>query len=81
MFDLEKAIKQWRVTLNKNSALEDGYKEELECHLRDKIDHMISLGSSEKRAFEEAVRKIGEADSIGEEYFKTDTRSISGLPP
>jgi putative ABC transport system permease protein len=81
MFDLEKAIKHWRATLNKNSALEDGYKEELECHLRDKIDHMISLGSSEKKAFEEAVKKIGEADSISAEYFKTDTRGISGLPP
>ena len=81
MFDLEKAIKHWRTTLNKNSALEDGYKEELECHLRDKIDHMISFGSSEKKAFEEAVKKIGEADSIGAEYFKTDTRGISGLPP
>jgi putative ABC transport system permease protein len=81
MFDLEKAIKHWRKALNKNSALEDGYKEELECHLRDKIEHMIGLGSSEKKAFEEAVKKIGEADSIGAEYFKTDTRSISGLPP
>lgn len=36
MFDLEKAIKNWRKALNKNEALEDGYKEELECHLRDK---------------------------------------------
>jgi len=81
MFDLEKAIKHWRAILNKNSALEDGYKEELECHLRDKIDHMISLGSPEKKAYEEAVKKIGETDSIGAEYFKTDTRGISGLPP
>ena len=81
MFDLEKAIKHWRKTLNKNVALEDGYKEELECHLRDKIDYLISLGSSEKEAFEEAVKKIGEADSIGEEYYKTNTRHISGRPP
>jgi len=43
MFNLEKAIKDWRKALNKNEALEDGYKEELECHLRDKIDYLIGL--------------------------------------
>jgi putative ABC transport system permease protein len=81
MFDLEKAINDWRKALNKNEALEDGYKEELECHLRDKIDYLIGLGSSEEKAFEEAVKKIGESDSLGTEYFKTDTRGASGLPP
>ncbi len=81
MFDLEKAIKDWRKALNKNEALEDGYKEELECHLRDKIDYLIGNGSSEDKAFEEAVKKIGEPDSLGAEYFKTDTRSASGRPP
>ncbi len=81
MFDLELTIQQWKKALNKNSALEDGYKEELENHLRDKIDYLVSQGSSEKEAFEEAVKKIGEAHSIGSEYFKTDTRHINGCPP
>jgi len=81
VFDLEKSIKNWRKTLNKNEALEDGYKEELESHLRDKIDFLIGMGSSEKEAFEEAVKKIGEAKSIGEEFYKTYTRHISGRPP
>jgi len=80
MFDLEKAILHWRKTLNKNDALEDGYKEELESHLRDKVEHLRDLGFSEIEAFEEAVKKIGEAPSIGSEYFKTDTRHISGRP-
>ncbi len=81
MFDLEKAIKNWRKALNKNEALEDGYKEELECHLRDKVDYLTGLGSSQEKAFEEAVEKIGEADSLGAEYFKTDTRGANGQPP
>jgi len=80
MFDLEKAILHWRKTLNKNDALEDGYKEELESHLRDKVEHLRDLGFSEIEAFEEAVKKIGEPPSIGSEYFKTDTRHISGRP-
>jgi putative ABC transport system permease protein len=81
MFDLDKAIKQWRKILNKNDALEDGYKEELENHLRDKIDYLVSIGSSEREAFDEAVAKIGDADVIGVDYHKTDTRRLNGRPP
>lgn len=80
MFDLEKAIKQWRKSLNENDALEDGYKEELECHLRDKVDFLMTLGHSEREAFKEAAQKMGEVQTIGSEYFKTDTRHISGRP-
>lgn len=81
MFDLKKAIKEWRKTLEKNEALEDGYKEELECHLRDKIEYLKNLGRSDKEAFEEAVESIGEAESIGAEYYKTNTRHLNGRPP
>ena len=80
MKNLEKNIKQWRKSLDKNEALEDGYKEELECHLRDKIEYLMGQGSTEEEAFAEAVAKIGKVDSIGSEYFKTDTRHISGRP-
>lgn len=81
MFDLEESIRQWKMALDKNSALEDGYKEELQNHLRDKIEYLMGRGSSEKEAFEEAVQKIGEAHLIGEDYYKTDTRHASGRPP
>ncbi|MBN1272931.1 MAG: ABC transporter permease [Candidatus Aminicenantes bacterium] len=81
MFDLKKAIKDWRKSLEKNEALEDGYKEELECHLRDKIEYLKNLGRSEKKAFEEAVRAIGEAEAIGAEYYKTNTRHLNGQAP
>jgi putative ABC transport system permease protein len=81
MFDLDEAIKQWRKSFRKNEALEDGYIEELECHLRDKVDHLKSRGLGEREAFAEAVETIGERDQIGEEYFKTSTRKRSGRPP
>jgi hypothetical protein len=41
MFDLEKAIKQWRKNLRKNEAMEDGYIEEIESHLREEIEGRI----------------------------------------
>ena len=81
MFDLDRAIKAWRKSLSKNESLEDGYMEELESHLRDKIEHLAGSGLSMEQSFEEAVEKIGDRDHIGGEYFKADTRKRSGQPP
>jgi putative ABC transport system permease protein len=81
MSDIEKAIKKWKRSLRKNQALEDGYIEELESHLRDKIDDLIDQGLTEEAAIAEAMEKIGDRDLIGEEYFKADTRKWSSRPP
>ncbi|MFZ2055496.1 MAG: permease prefix domain 1-containing protein [Candidatus Aminicenantales bacterium] len=81
MFDLDDAIRQWRRSFRKNEAFEDGYIEELENHLRDKVEHLKSRGLTEEKAFAEAVQKIGERDLIGEEYFKTNTKKRSGRRP
>ena len=81
MFDLEKAIKEWRSSLNANEALEDGAKEELECHLRDKIEFLVDSGYTEDKAFDEALQKIGSSEVLGTEYYKEITRHLSGRPP
>ncbi|MBU4253925.1 MAG: ABC transporter permease [Acidobacteria bacterium] len=81
MFDLKQAIRKWRESLNGNEALEDGAKEELENHLRDKIDYLRAKGASEAEAFEEAVLKIGDSNTIGTEYYKATTLRLSGRPP
>ncbi len=81
MFDLENAIAKWRKTLNKNEALEDGAKEELENHLRDKIEFLTRSGASTEQAFIEATGKIGTSDTLGTEYYKANTRHHSGRPP
>jgi len=81
MFDMEKAIIQWKKTLRKNEALEDGTITELESHLRDEIDSLIRSGISEEKAFEKAAVEIGITDDIGQEFYKTHTRRLSGRPP
>jgi len=81
MFDLEKAIKEWRRELRKNEALEDGYVEELVTHLRDEIDRQLTEGLNREEAFVRAVEEIGGAENIGAEYYKTNTRRLSGNPP
>jgi len=81
MFNLEKAIRGWRRDLVKNQSLEDGYIAELESHLRDEIENRRKQGKTGKTAFDEAVLLLGAGDDIGAEYFKTDTRGLSGRPP
>ncbi len=81
MSNLEKKIKKWKLSLRKNQALEDGYIEELESHLRDKIDDLVERDMPEDEAFAEAIEKIGDRDLIGEEYFKADSRKWSSRPP
>jgi putative ABC transport system permease protein len=81
MFDLERALAKWRKALQRNEALEDGDKEELESHLRDRIDSLIRTGMTDEAAFEEAVRRVGDPTGIGADYFKTRTRRRSGRPP
>jgi len=81
MFDLEQDIKKWKKTLRKNEGLEDGYIAELESHLRDEIENQMKLGASEEEAFRMAVKSVGHPESIGEEFYKTHTRHLSGRPP
>jgi putative ABC transport system permease protein len=81
MFDLDKAIKQWRKNLIKNEALEDGTITELESHLRDEIDNQMEAGANEEEAFKKAIQSVGLPESIGEEFYKTHTRRLSGRPP
>ncbi len=80
MFNLENEITKWKKSLHKNPSLEDGYIEELESHLRDKIEDYINKEMNEEEAFKKAKEEIGDSKIIGKEYFKTDTKSLNGDP-
>ncbi len=73
MFELEKAIKNWKRSLRKNRAYEDGDIEELESHLRDRIDELIESGESPEHAFEQATGEIGNVETVAKEFYKTIT--------
>jgi len=81
MFKLENSIKKWRKELFKNEAMEDGFIAELESHLREEINSLQSQGKSDLEAFSTAIDKIGAVDGIGTEYYKTNSRGLSGAPP
>ncbi len=78
MFNLEKEINKWKKSLRKNQSLEDGYVAELESHLRDEIEQKVSIGESTETAFNEAIKSIGNSEKLAGEYYKSDTKTISG---
>ncbi|MBA4317033.1 MAG: hypothetical protein C0412_01395, partial [Flavobacterium sp.] len=81
MFNLEKEIKEWKKSLRKNEALEDGYIAELECHLRDEFEDGIKNGKTDEDSFVDAVKEVGEAEKLGEAYYKIDTTHLNKRPP
>lgn len=68
MFDLEKSIRLWRKRVQATGNVEDGEVEELESHLRDAIESLRSKGSTEARAFEQAIREIGPIPELAMEH-------------
>ncbi len=80
MFDLDVSIKQWRKSFQGSAAFEDGVLEELEAHLRDKIEDLMNRGKTGEEAFAEAVEKIGRRDALGPDFGKARTRSGRPLP-
>lgn len=69
-FDLEKSIAAWRRPYEVNAAFSDEDLEELENHLRDRIEDAMGKGQSEEDAFWIAIRRIGSLSVSEQEYKK-----------
>jgi len=80
MFDLETAIKKWKRGLAESQVLEDGYRDELEAHVRDKIADLTGQGANPEEAFHEAVAAMGGSEKIDDEFFKAHTTKRHGRP-
>jgi len=80
MFDIEKAVREWRRGLRKLESFEDGFVAELESHLRDEFDRQKEKGSSDASAFAKAVSLVGRPESIAEEYYKTNAGPLAASP-
>lgn len=68
--NLEQSIREWRNSLSKFRQLEPGAIEELEGHLRDKIEAQIEHGIDPQDAFIEATRGIEEGFTEVMEEFQ-----------
>jgi putative ABC transport system permease protein len=81
MFDLEKAIKDWRKTLRRYETLEDGLIAEIEAQLRDTYEARKSEGLGDEEAFRTAAEQVGSVETIAAEYYKNRARGLAGGPP
>ncbi len=76
MFDLENAISKWKQNLRKNTEYEDGDIEELESHLRDRVDSLEDQGHYSENAFRITLEELGELEDLTYE-FKKSKESLS----
>lgn len=81
MFNLNKEIKSWKASLRKYQSMEDGYIDELENHLRDEIEELMSGRLSEKDSFTKACETVGNLEKISGQYYADNTKTASKRPP
>jgi hypothetical protein len=72
MFDLEKSIAEWRQQMLAAGIKTPVPLEELEIHLCEEIERQARQGLSPTKAFETAVKKIGQVRELEAEFKKTE---------
>ncbi|MEQ9298201.1 MAG: ABC transporter permease [Cyclobacteriaceae bacterium] len=79
-FDLEKGIAAWRAKLRKHRGFEDADIDELEDHLRSKIDDKVSSGLSHEDAFDHAMSEdYDDLPEISGQYLSGRSLSNTSL--
>jgi hypothetical protein len=78
MFDLTGRIQDWRASLTGREELREGDLDELEGHLRDSVERLLSFGLSEEEALLVALHRLGRPEALTAEFHKTNGGSIWG---
>ena len=76
-FDLDSAISKWLKKFRKHQAFSDGMVRELEVHIKDHIDDLISSGYSDQEAFRIAVSQFGDLQLMAKEEYRNLRPGIS----
>ena len=71
MFDLDRAISEWRRQLAGGGIDSPEVLDELESHLRDDIEQQMRSEISEAQAFQNAIRDVGQPSLLKSEFGKT----------
>jgi hypothetical protein len=71
MFDLEKAISDWRQQTVAAGLKSPQILRELESHLREDIEEQTRAGLDRQQAFVHAIVRLGHATSLEKEFAKT----------
>jgi hypothetical protein len=75
MFNLEQSIANWR-QMFATGIKDANVLDELENHLRDEIERQTKSGLNEQKAFEFAVRQIGQASMLKTEFKKVERKHM-----
>jgi putative ABC transport system permease protein len=67
-FNLNHAVATWRRFATQSSAISPTDADELESHLRDEIEELISDGVPPEKAFEQAIRHMGDYGMLDTAY-------------
>lgn len=85
MFDLERAISDWRHQTTTSGIKSNAILDELENHLREEIRMLTSTGVPESEAFQLAISRLGGSASLRAEFNKLSNafagRLLRGLFP
>src|SRR6185503_634380 len=73
MFNLDKAISEWRRRMARAGVKPADVLDELEAHLRDDVDQQMRAGLASEEAFRLAVQRIGQANRLKAEFEKLGT--------
>jgi len=73
MFDLNNAISSWRMNLSEKQTCAKSDIDEMETHLREEIDSLTAAKLSEQEAFLVATHRLGDPDSLADEFAKVNT--------
>jgi len=76
MFNLNQAIAGWRRQMLDAGVKASEVLNELESHLREDVERQMHSGESMEKAFEVAVRRVGEANALKAEFAKTGRRGV-----
>jgi hypothetical protein len=64
MFNLEKAIRDWKRTLFRSQNMEEADVAELESHVRDETARLVEEGLDEETAFRKAIEDPASAEAL-----------------
>ena len=78
MFDLEKSISRWREQLSASGLGMQKVLDELESHLREAMERQIRAGENAEKAFDLAVREIGEGRALNAEFLNARGTRMKG---
>jgi putative ABC transport system permease protein len=81
MFDLEKAIAEWKKRMRRSPSIDDGDLAELERYLRDKVADLVQGGLDPEEAFRSAEAEFRRVKSLDAAYGHARSARPAGRFP